>query len=96
MNNLFNKIDIFDKQIADRCFTLNNDYPNLKRFLTIFEFVYNGIPWFILACITYILIEDDYWTNNARIIFICKIFKIKKTILKLKSPAGLFIIHSKH
>jgi len=80
MKSIFNRIDILDKQIAERCFTLNKDYPNLKRFLAVFEFVFNGIPWFILTCSIYFLVEDDYWRESAKLIFIGNISNKSKSI----------------
>ena len=73
MKNFFSQIDDLDKAIAEKCFSLNKEYINLKRFLTIFEFVYNGIPWFILTCLIYFVIEDEYWRYKSKIVFTGKL-----------------------
>ena len=64
-----NRIAQLDKKIAEKCFLLN---ANLKRFLTIFEFVYNGIPWFVISGFVYLFAQDVYWKNRALIFILGK------------------------
>lgn len=63
--NLLSDIDQFDKEIAELCFQFHGKFKIFKQFLTLFEFVYNGIPWFAVAALVYLFGDDKYWTNKA-------------------------------
>lgn len=68
--DLLTQIDNLDKAIAKRCFIFNREHVYLKKFLAIFEYIYNGVPWLILSSLIYFLVDCEYWTEKALIILI--------------------------
>lgn len=65
--NILSDIDELDKAVAEQCFLFHARFKEFKYFLTSFEFIYNGIPWFIVAALGYLFADDLYWTNKALI-----------------------------
>lgn len=58
----------YDEAIAQRCFNFMEPRIKLRRFLKTFEYIYHGVPWFLIVILMYFG-GNHYLSSIALVIF---------------------------